>query len=70
MAVTAPMITVQRVESGGPGTLRPRETLFVAHGQDGHVWMLARLSPEAAARDGLAYFLATRTLCDGRWVLS
>ena len=36
---------------------------------DGHGSLLARLSPESAARDGLAYFLTTRELRNGHWVL-
>lgn len=66
--MSAPVITVQQVEDGA--ALRPRETIFVAHGPDGHGWLLKRLTPEAAARDGLAYFLATRVLRDGHWVLA
>jgi hypothetical protein len=60
---TQTLITVQQVDS-------PRETIFVAHGPDGHSWLLKRLTRVAAEKDGLAYFLATRVLRDGRWVLS
>lgn len=57
------IITVQNVSSG-------REPTFVAHGPDGHRWLIARGSEEAALRDGTEYFLATRVLnSDGIWVL-
>lgn len=45
--------------------------MFVAHGPDGHMWLLKRFTREAAANDGLAYFLSTRALgADGRWVVA
>ena len=53
-------ITVQEVTT--------REGLiFVAHGPGGHHWLLGRLTAAAARADGLAYFMATRELVDGRW---
>jgi hypothetical protein len=64
------LITVEQIEDGGPGTLRPRMTMFVAHGADGHTWLLKRTTAEAAARDGLAYFLKTRVQHEGRWYIS
>ena len=44
--------------------------MFVAHGPDGHAWLLKRMTEDAAIRDGLAYFLATRALVGGRWVVT
>jgi hypothetical protein len=45
--------------------------MYVADGPDGHVWLLKRLTEDAALRDGLAYFLAYYELdASGRWVLS
>ena len=45
--------------------------MYVADGPDGHTWLLKRTTEEAALRDGLAYFLATRELdANGRWVIS
>jgi hypothetical protein len=47
-----------------------RTPMFVCHGPDGHEWLLKRLSAEAAMADGVAYFMATRTIdASGRWVL-
>lgn len=46
-----------------------RVKFYVAHGPDGHVWLLKRSTKEAALRDGLAYFLETRERdASGRWV--
>jgi hypothetical protein len=45
------------------------QLLFVANGPDNHMSLLARGTREAAAADGLEYFLATRVLRGGRWVL-
>ncbi len=44
--------------------------MFVAHGPDGHMWLLKRFTRKDAIRDGEEYFLATRVRgSDGRWVL-
>lgn len=64
---TNPTITVQQIMNRP--AFGPHETMYVAHGPDGHEWMLKRMTESAAAADGLAYFLATRKLIDGRWVL-
>ena len=67
---TQPEITVEPIEVTNPIT-RERTPMYVAHGPDGHTWMLKRLTKESALRDGLAYFLETRELdAGGRWVLS
>lgn len=49
-----------------------RITVWFAHGPDGHTYLLKRLTEEAALRDGLTYFLETRTFDTtiGRWVCS
>lgn len=66
----APAMTIEPIEVVDPLT-RARTPMFVAHGPDGHVWLLKRLTREAALRDGLAYFLETCELdASGRWVLS
>lgn len=64
------LINVEQIEVGGPGTLRPRETVFVAHGPDGHTWLLTRTTAAAAARDGHTYFMSTRVLHKGRWYIA
>lgn len=65
-----PTITAEQIEVTNPIT-RERTTMYVAHGPDGHTWLLKRLTEEAALRDGIAYFLKTRELdAIGRWVLS
>lgn len=69
---TNPEITVAEITDRGiPGVRQGLGTLYVAHGPDGHTWLLKRGTEAAAHRDGLAYFLATRELdAAGRWVLS
>lgn len=62
------MITIQMIDERP--TFGQRATMYVAHGPDGHTWLLKRTTSDAALRDGLAYFLATRTLVSGKWVLS
>ncbi len=67
---TAELVTVELVTSLNPLT-RIRATLWVAHGPDGHHWLLARTTQRDAMQDGLAYFLATRSLdASGRWVIA
>lgn len=69
-AQAVPVITVEPIEVVDAFT-RARTPMYVAHGPDGHTWMLKRFTKEAALHDGLAYFLETRELdASGRWVLS
>ena len=63
-ATTAHLIETQEVNTSDG-------VMYVAHGPDGHVWLIKRTTREAALRDGEAYFLATRIKGeDGRWVLN
>lgn len=49
---------------------RNRAPMYVVDGPDGHGALLMRTTEDAALGDGLAYFLATRTLgVDGRWTI-
>lgn len=61
---TAPQIDVEQINT--------REgVMFIAHGPDGHRWLIKRLTREAAAADGLAYFLAGYCRDDrGRWCVA
>ncbi len=64
-----PVITTELIDVVNPFT-RARTPMYVAHGPDGHVWLLKMLTEEAALRAGLSYFLETRRLdTNGRWVL-
>lgn len=64
---TEPPVTVEPIVVRDPLT-GSRTPMFVCHGPDGHKWLLKRLSAEAAMADGLAYFMATRTIdASGRW---
>ncbi len=67
--ITAADITVEPIEVVDPFT-RGRTAMFVAHGPGGHTWLLERMTAESARADGLAYFLSTRVLHNGRWYLS
>jgi len=63
--ILAPKMTARLILDG-----HDRIPMYVADGPDGHVWLLKRTTEDAALRDGLAYFLATRELDgSGRWVL-
>lgn len=62
------MITVRQVVEKYPHEKEGR-VMFIADGPPGHEALLARTTHETAARDGLAYFTATRVLVDGQWVL-
>lgn len=42
---------------------------YVAHGPDGHRWLLWRTTEAAALADGRAYFLATRVHDGTKWVI-
>lgn len=44
-------------------------TAYFADGPEGHKQLLVRFTPEAAVRDGLAYFFETRELANGHWVI-
>lgn len=62
-----PEIRVQEIVVTHPID-KTRTLMWVAHGPDGHDWLLKRLTKEAAERDGLAYFLETREIGpDGHW---
>lgn len=67
--VPTPTITARAVEARDPLS-GARHQWFVADGPDGHAWLLKRTTEEAALVDGLAYFLATRTWDNCKWVLS
>ena len=69
MTAAPPEITVEPILVVDPLT-RDRMPMYVAHGLDGHRWLLKRLTEEAALRDGLAYFLSYYELdACGRWAL-
>lgn len=54
-------IRVTQEERTDPLTRR-RSTIFVAHAHE-NPWLLARETPEAALRDGLAYYARTKGGC-------
>jgi len=61
-APTDPTIETERLPSGDG---------YVAHGPDGHRWLLKRGTAEAAKAAGLAYFLSHYCRDDrGRWVVA
>ena len=63
-----PVITTEQIEIADPLT-GARSIEFVAHGPEGHRWLLKRMTPASAQRDGLAYFTRTRALRNGKWEL-
>lgn len=61
MTNTTATIEVEQIMTKADGVM------YVAHGPDDHRWLLKRFTEQAAREDGLAYFMASRALIDGKW---